>query len=81
MMSMEDIIDILAVDLLGVVPDDETIVVSTNRGEPAVMDKNSQAGLAFQNITRRILGETVPLMNLEPSYGWFEKIKRLVTRS
>jgi septum site-determining protein MinD len=81
MMSMEDIIDILAVDLLGVVPDDETIVVSTNRGEPAVMDKNSQAGLAFQNIARRILGETVPLMNLEPSYGWFEKIKRLVTRS
>jgi len=82
MMSIEDIIDILAVELLGAVPDDEFIVVSTNRGEPAVLEKGtSKAGLAFSNISRRILGETVPLMNLEPSSSWLEKIKRLVTRS
>ncbi|ATW25492.1 septum site-determining protein MinD [Candidatus Formimonas warabiya] len=81
MMSIEDMIDILAIDLLGVVPDDEFIVVSTNRGEPAVLDKTSRAGMAFQNITRRILGEEIPLLNLEPNTSWFEKIKRFVTRS
>jgi septum site-determining protein MinD len=81
MMSIEDMIDILAVDLLGVVPDDEFIIVSTNKGEPAVLDKNSLAGVAFRNITKRILGEEVPLLNLEPTTSWFEKLKRFVTRS
>lgn len=81
MMSIEDMIDILAIDLLGVVPDDEFIVVSTNRGEPAVLDNNSLAGAAFRNITKRILGEDIPWLNLEPNTGWFEKLKRFVTRS
>lgn len=81
MMSIEDMIDILAVDLLGVVPDDELIIVSTNRGEPVVLDNNSMAGKAFQNITRRILGEEVPLLNLEPNVSWLDKLKSLVTRS
>lgn len=81
MMSIEDMIDILAVDLLGVVPDDEFIIVSTNKGEPAVLDPNSLAGEAFRNITKRILGEEIPLLNLEPNMSWFEKFKRFVTRS
>ncbi|MGI6064877.1 MAG: septum site-determining protein MinD [Bacillota bacterium] len=81
MMSIEDIIEILAVDLLGVVPDDESIVVSTNRGEPAVMDKSSRAGQAFRNISHRIIGEEIPLMNMEANSGWLEKIKRWVTKS
>lgn len=81
MMSIDDMIDILAIDLLGVVPDDEFIVVSTNRGEPAVLDNNNMAGAAFRNITKRILGEDIPLMNLEPNTSWFEKLKRFVTRS
>ena len=45
------------------------------------MDKNSLAGVAFRNITKRILGEEVPLLNLEPTTSWFEKLKRFVTRS
>jgi len=81
MMSIEDMIDILAIDLLGVVPDDEFIVVSTNKGEPAVLDNNTLAGAAFRNITKRILGEDIPWLNLEPNTGWFEKLKRFVTRS
>lgn len=81
MMSIEDMIDILAVDILGIVPDDEAIVVSTNRGEPVVLDNTSLSGEAFRNITKRILGEEVPLLNLEPNVGWFEKLKRFVTRS
>ena len=60
-MSIEDIIDILAIQLVGVVPDDENIIISTNRGEPAVSDNKSMAGQAYRNITRRILGEDVPL--------------------
>lgn len=61
MMDIEDILDILSIDLLGVVPEDEFIVVSTNRGEPAVTDNNSRAGAAYRRIARRILGEDVPM--------------------
>lgn len=65
MMSIEDIVDILAVELLGVIPEDEMVVISTNRGEPIVQDEHSRSGQAYRNIARRILGEQVPLMNLE----------------
>jgi septum site-determining protein MinD len=65
MMSIEDIIDILAIDLLGVVPEDEAVVISTNRGEPVVQDERSRSGQAYRNIVRRIKGEQVPMMKLE----------------
>ncbi|WP_026524324.1 MULTISPECIES: septum site-determining protein MinD [unclassified Butyrivibrio] len=70
MMSAEDVIDILAVELLGVVPDDESIVVATNNGEPLAGD-NSLAGQAYMNICRRIMGESVPFLNLEDKKGFF----------
>ena len=63
MMSIEDVIDILAIDLIGAVPDDEHIVIATNQGEPLAGD-SSLAGTAYMNICKRILGEEVPLMNL-----------------
>lgn len=78
MMSIEDIIDILAIRLIGVVPDDENIIISTNRGEPAVNDIKSIAGQAYRNITRRIIGEDVPLMDLNTSEGIFSKMKKLL---
>lgn len=77
MMALDDVTDILAIDVLGVVPDDESIVVSANRGEPAVTDNNSKAGQAFRNITKRLLGEEVPLMKLEVEDGLLVRIKRL----
>lgn len=77
MMSIEDIIDILAVDLLGVVPEDEMVVVSTNRGEMVVLNGNSKSGQAYRNIVRRIRGEDVPMMNLEES-GLFNKLRRFI---
>jgi septum site-determining protein MinD len=77
MMAMEDVVDILAIDLLGVVPDDENIVVSTNRGEPAVTDSSSLAGQAFRNIVERIKGNDVALMNLDVNDGFMGKIKKL----
>ena len=70
--------DILAIDLIGVVPEDESIVISTNRGEPAVMDQGSKAGEAYRRITRRIKGEEVPLMNLDVPPGIIDRLKRLV---
>ncbi|MEQ8200909.1 MAG: septum site-determining protein MinD [Syntrophomonadaceae bacterium] len=65
MMDIDDIIDILAIELLGVVPEDESIVISTNRGEPAVMGNGSLAGEAYRRIARRITGEKVAMYNLE----------------
>lgn len=78
MMDVADILDILAVDLLGIVPEDENIIVSTNRGEPAVLDGASRAGEAFRNIARRIEGEHVPFMSLETGEGLMGKLKRLI---
>ncbi|HOK44086.1 MAG TPA: septum site-determining protein MinD [Thermoclostridium caenicola] len=77
MMSIDDIIDILAIELIGVVPDDENIIISTNRGEPAVTDQKSLAGQAYRNITKRVLGENVPLMDLNVSEGLLAKMKKL----
>lgn len=78
MMDIEDIIDILAIDLLGVIPEDEKIIISTNRGEPAVMDSVSQAGEAYRRVAQRIRGENVPLMNLDVSNRFIDKLKKIV---
>ena len=77
MMDIPDILDILAIDLLGVVPDDESIVVSTNRGEPAAPSATSRAGQAYRNIAQRLLGENVPVFNLEESPGLLHRLRRL----
>lgn len=79
MLDIGDVIDILAIRLLGVVPDDETIIKGTNRGEPVVLDERSKAGEAFRNISRRILGEEVPLMKLDNDQGLLAALKRLIS--
>jgi septum site-determining protein MinD len=77
MMDINDILDILAIDLIGVIPEDETIVVSTNRGEPAVLDYGSKAGQAYRNIVRRIAGEHVPFMSMEEEKGFMTRFRKL----
>ncbi|KPU42243.1 septum site-determining protein MinD [Oxobacter pfennigii] len=72
MLNIEDMVDILAIEMLGVIPDDEKIIVSTNRGEPVVTYDNAPSGLAYRNIARRILGEEVPFMNLEQNRNVFK---------
>ena len=72
-MSVEDVKEILAVPLLGVIPDDESVVVATNQGEP-VSGSSSPAGLAFQNISRRLTGEEVPLMDLSSKKSLFRRL-------
>src|SRR5690554_460020 len=78
MMDIDDMIEILAINLLGVVPEDENIVISTNRGEPIVLKfEKSRAGQAFYNIAHRINGEELPLMSLEKD-TIMQKIKKIV---
>lgn len=76
MMNIDDITDILAIDLIGVVPDDEEIVISTNRGEPAV-GSESLCGQAYRNITKRIMGEDIEFLNLDTSEGIFTKLIKI----
>ena len=77
MMIIDDIIDILAIELIGVVPDDEKIIISTNRGEPVITDSKSLAGQAYRNITRRIMGENVPMLELKDESSFFSRLKRI----
>ena len=79
MMSVDDVQEILAVPLLGVVPDDEGVIVSTNRGEPLVLsDQDSVAKQAIENIARRLEGEKVPFIDLNAlNEGFLSKLRRL----
>jgi septum site-determining protein MinD len=74
MMSIEDVLQILAIELIGVVPDDEQIVTATNRGEVAVLDRGSRAGRAFGDIARRLAGEKVPFMALDEEPGMLDRL-------
>lgn len=78
MMDIDDIIEILSVDLLGIIPEDDYIVISTNRGEPAVTNPAASASTAYKNIVRRLMGENVPLMHLEADNGLLTRIKKFL---
>lgn len=78
MMDIEDIIDILAIELLGVVPEDESIVISTNRGEPVVMGNGSLAGEAYRRIARRVTGEKITMYTLEDNDNIMTRFIRML---
>ena len=81
MMDIEDILDILSIKLIGVIPEDEFIIVSTNRGEPAVNNPESMAGKAYLNTARRIAGEEdVPFLDLEVVESFLDKLKKIFTK-
>lgn len=65
MLGVSDVLDILAIDLIGMVPDDESVVTSANRGEPLTISSTSRASIAFTNIANRLLGHNVPFMDME----------------
>lgn len=77
MLSVEDVLELLAVDLIGMIPDDDIVLQSTNRGVPVVMNGKSRAGQAFKNIALRLNGEDVPFLNLEDDGGIFGRLSRL----
>ena len=81
MMSVEDVEEILAISLIGIIPDDEKVIMSTNRGEPLVLlETPSNAGIAFDNIARRLEGERVEFINLNPTKdNLFAKLRKLLS--
>lgn len=76
MLDIDEICSILAIDLLGIVPDDEHVIKAANSGEPIVMNPNARASVAYRNIARRILGDSVPLMALEEKSGIMSKVRK-----
>jgi len=64
MMDSNDVLELLAIKLIGIVPEDEQVIVSTNVGKPVALEEKSRAGLAFRNIARRLMGDEVPFMDL-----------------
>ncbi len=78
MLTTEDVIEILAIDLIGIVPEDEAIVISTNKGVPIALDDKAPASIAFHNIARRLLGEEVPFMDIREMPNLIERFVRFV---
>lgn len=76
MLEVDEIVQVLAIDLLGVVPDDEHVIKGSNRGEPTVMDADSRAGIAYRNVARRLLGDSVPLMPLHEKTSMVSRMKK-----
>jgi septum site-determining protein MinD len=80
MLSADDVLDLLAVELIGIVPEDENVIIGSNRGAPVALDPKSKAGQAFRNIAKRLKGETVPFLDLESTGSLWERIQRLAGR-
>lgn len=80
MMTIEDVKEILNIELLGIVPDDEFIVVSANRGEPAVINPSSKAGAAYRWIVQRIEDPSMPIPSDNGNGSWFGKLRRFFGR-
>ena len=74
MLSADDVLDLLAINLIGIVPEDENVIVGTNRGNPVAMDPKSRAGQAFRNIARRMRGEEVPFLDLDAGSGFWSRM-------
>jgi len=77
MLDAQDILDLLAIKLIGIVPEDEQVIVSTNTGKPVALEEKSKAGQAFRNIARRLMGDEVPLMDLDFKEDFMYKLSRL----
>lgn len=78
MMAAEDILEILAIELIGLVPEDEHVLVSSNRGVPIVLENKNKAGIAFRNIAKRLMGEKVPFMDIDVDSGLFDRLSRFI---
>lgn len=81
MLDIDDTLEILSVELLGIVPEDEQIIRASNIGEPVVIEHKSPAGIAYANICKRLLGEEVPFMELPGKMGFMGKLKLLFSKN
>jgi septum site-determining protein MinD len=80
MLTTDDVLEVLAIDLIGVVPEDDGVVTASNQGLPVALNPRSRAGKAFRDIAGRLMGEPIPLEALESSDGFMRRITRLVRR-
>jgi septum site-determining protein MinD len=79
MLTADDVLELLAIELIGIVPEDENVVISTNKGQPVALDSKTKAGQAFQNIARRLKGEQVPFLDLDGNKeDFFHKISKML---
>ncbi|NLG99186.1 MAG: septum site-determining protein MinD [Chloroflexi bacterium] len=78
MLTADDVLELLAIELLGIIPEDENVVISSNRGMPVALDGKTKAAEAFHNIARRLNGETVPLLDLEAKEDLFKRLVRIM---
>jgi septum site-determining protein MinD len=76
MLSVDDVLDLLAIELLGIVPEDENVIVGSNRGTPIVLDGKSKASQAFMNISQRLQGHKVPFIDLDEQTGLWNKLTK-----
>lgn len=77
MLSADDVLDLLAIQLIGIVPEDEAVIVGSNRGAPVALEAKSRAGQAFRNIAKRLQGQEVPFLDLDKQEGLWGRIQRL----
>ena len=78
MLNAEDIVELLAIEVIGIVPEDENVIVSTNRGQPIVTNPKSKAGQAFRNIALRLLGQQVPFMDLQEKVDFIQRLSMML---
>ena len=79
-MDVDDIVDLLSIDLIGVIPDDEYVITQTNKGEPAVSNKKSPSGKGYLEIARRVLGDNIEVTIPGKDEGFFGKIFKIFKR-
>jgi septum site-determining protein MinD len=78
MLAVEDVLELLAVELIGMIPEDENVLMGSNRGTPVALDGKSRAGQAFRNIARRLNGEKVPFLSMDDDGGIFGRFMRRI---
>ena len=78
MLTADDVLELLAVELIGVIPEDEHVVISSNRGQPVALENKTKASEAFHHIARRLNGEDVPFVKLEEKEDFFRRLGRMM---
>lgn len=78
MLNAEDIVELLAIEVIGIVPEDENVIISTNRGQPIVTNPKSRAGQAFRNIALRLLGHQVPFLDLQEKMDFIQRLTMML---
>ncbi len=78
MLTVDDVLELLAIELIGMVPDDDSVLMGANRGAPVALDQRSRAGMAFRNIARRLQGEQVPFLDMDSDGSFWGRLVRLI---